>query len=295
MNMLKILAPAKINLHLQITSKRNDGYHNLISLFQMISLYDEIIIKKIDESSIIINGKFDFPTEDNLIYKAASWMKQTFNIKGGFSISCIKNIPQGAGLGGGSSDAAATLMGINSLLGLNLKNDLLKKGALEFGSDVPFFLGSPTAIAEGRGEKLTPVKTREDLFVIVTDTGFHSSTQDAFCMLDLDYSTIKNLSLENIAEAYLSKNPSVWPFSNSFTPFLYNKYSNYKNIIKKLNLNGSDFSSITGTGSSVFGVFSNENYADIAQRVLKDSNIIAHKVKMLANRPKPVYNYTTAE
>lgn len=290
MKKLKILAPAKVNLHLQITSKRKDGYHNLISLFQMISLYDEIIIENIENDVIIINGNFNCSTEDNLIYKAAGWLKKTFKIKSGFIISCNKNIPSGAGLGGGSSDAAATLVGICTLLNLDIDNALLLSGALELGSDVPFFLGSPTALAEGRGEKLTPVPTRKDLFILITDTGINSSTKEAFSMLELNSNQINQMSPSTISSSYLNLQPSLWPFINSFSPFLYKKHSIYKEIIEKLNINGSDYSSITGTGSSVFGVFSDETLAVSAQKVLKNNNIMTHKVKMLANRPKPVYN-----
>ncbi len=290
MNKIKILAPAKINLHLQITSKRDDGYHNLISLFQMISLYDEIFIEKTDKNKIILNGDFNCSTENNLIYKAAAWLKKSLKITGGFNISCIKNIPSGAGLGGGSSNAAATLLGIKFLLDLKITDTFLKKGALNLGSDVPFFLGSATAIAEERGEKLIPIGTREDLYLLVTDSGFHSSTKEAFSMLDLNYNKMKTLSREDITTFYLMQKPSLWPFENSFSPYLYNKHSIYKRIIEILNLNGSEYSSVTGTGSSVFGVFSDENLVDKARIVLKNSNISAHKVKMLANRPQPVYN-----
>ena len=295
MNKLKILAPAKINLHLEITSKRNDGYHNLVSLFQMISLYDEITIENIEKDEIIITGDFNCSAEDNLIYKAAMWLKKTLNVKNGFLISCNKNIPQGAGLGGGSSDAAATLLGIKSLLKLNISKEQLQEGALELGSDVPFFLGSATAIAENRGDKLTPLRTREDLYIIIIDTGIHSSTREAFGLLDLESDFINTLSLETISNSYLTLKPSLWPYINTFSPYLIKKESIYNKMITELNINGSEYSSITGTGSSVFGVFSDELLALNTQKVLKNRNIPVHKVKMLANRPKPVYNYPTAE
>lgn len=290
MRKLKILAPAKINLHLEIISRRDDGYHNLVSLFQMISLYDEIDIEENKNESIIINGNFNCSTEDNLIYKAADWLRRAVNIKSGFTISCKKNIPSGAGLGGGSSDAAATLIGILSLMDLTIDSKLLLSGALGLGSDVPFFLKYPTAIAEGRGEKLTQVKTRKDLFLLITDTGVHSSTKEAFGLLNLDYSKNNSLTSKEISNVYLNMKPSLWPFNNTFSPYLYQKDLVYKKIIEILNSNGSEYSSITGTGSTVFGVFSDEHHVIRAKKVLKKSNILAHKVKMLAIRPKPVYN-----
>ncbi len=289
MGNLKILAPAKINLHLQITSKRKDGYHNLISLFQMVSLYDELFIETIKDDEIRVLGEFDCSLEDNLIYKAAASLRERYNIKSGFLISCKKHIPSGAGLGGGSSDAAATLIGIRSLSNLNIRDDELKSRALELGSDVPFFLGEATALAGGRGEDLVSLRTRDDLSLLIIDTGIHSSTKKAFGSLKLD----KNqhiMAVEEISSIYLNEHPSDWSFFNSFSPYLYQKNLIFKRIIQLLDENGSDYSSITGTGSSVFGVFSDPVKAVNAENVLKKLNMRTHKVKMLANRPEAVYN-----
>ncbi len=294
MNNLKILAPAKINLHLQIISKRKDGYHNLISLFQMVSLYDELFIKTIKSDEVLISGNFDCSMEDNLIYKAAISLREKYNIKSGFFISCKKHIPAGAGLGGGSSDAAATLIGIRLLQKLDINDDELKIIALELGSDVPFFLGDASAVAGGRGEDLVSLQTRDDLSLLIVYTGLHSSTKEAFTSLvlnnDRHIMTFKEISTE-----FLNDHPSEWSFSNSFSPYLYQRNPLFRKIIKLLNDNGSDYSSITGTGSSVFGVFSDPVKVRNAEKVLKNTNIRAHKVKMLANRPAAVYNYPTAE
>jgi len=197
-------------------------------------------------------------------------------------------------LGGGSSDAAATLIGMRSLLKLDISDEELKVRALEIGSDVPFFLGEATAVAGGRGEVLIPIKTRKDLLLLIIDTGIYSSTKEAFSTFKL--SNNRNiLSIEEITAAFLNKHPSDWPFINSFAPYLYQKNSIFREIIKLLDDNGSDYSSITGTGSSVFGVFSDVRKARNAENVLKKDNIRTHKVKMLANRPEAVYNYPTAE
>ncbi len=291
MNTLKILAPAKINLHLQVTSKRNDGYHNLISLFQMISLYDEIYLEKIQSNEIIVEGNFDCALQDNLIYRAANWLSKRHSLDGGILINCGKNIPAGAGLGGGSSDAAAVLIGIPLLFKLKIDRNTLYSGALDLGSDVPFFLGSATAIAQGRGENLIPIQTRNGLFLLITDTGFHSSTKEAFKMIKPDSLTGKSmLDPVDIKQRYLNLNPSNWKFINSFEDYLYVENPLYERIIKLFYKYGAEYSSITGTGSSVFAVFSDIKKLNLAQKVLKNNNIIAHKVKMLANRPKPVYN-----
>ncbi len=293
MNSIKISAPAKINLHLQITSKRTDGYHNLVTLFQMVSLYDELEIKVSHEESIDITGRFDCAAEDNLIYKAAGIIKRNYGIKHGFKIKCRKNIPPGGGLGGGSSNAAATLLGINLLLDLKIPVPELMSYALELGSDVPFFLGSPAATAHGRGEVLTPIEGREDLSLLLIETSIHSSTGDAFKSLDTE-EDIASIPEKRLKEIYLSKIPSEWPFFNSFTPYLFRQYPVFREMIKILNDNGSEFSAITGTGSSVFGVYSNSKLAEISYNSLKKLNIRVHKLKMLANRPMAVYNYPIA-
>jgi len=260
------------------------------AIFQMVSLYNEITIESTKNNEIILNGNFDCPREHNLIYKAAYWLKKTFKINNGFRITCIKNIPPGAGMGGGSSDAAATLIGINSLLKLNISDYVLQKGALKLGSDIPFFLGSATAIAEGRGEKLYPLKTRKDLILLICNTGLYSSTKEAFNMLQNNSIKSGLMSRGDLSDNYLNLSPSKWSFLNSFSPYLLKIHPLYEEIINILNNNGSEFSSITGTGSSVFGVFSDHETVNSAQMVLKDSNIITHKLKMLANRPEPVYN-----
>ncbi len=291
MNSLKFLAPAKINLHLQVISKRNDGYHNLISLFQMVSLYDEIYMEKIRNNEIVVEGNFNCTLKDNLIYKAAQWLSKLCYIRGGVLIRCSKNIPTGAGLGGGSSDAGAVLLGLSSLLEIEISKRNLQIGALNLGSDVPFFLGTTTAIATGRGEKLIPIQTRNDLLVLITETGFNSSTKEVFRMIDTasnnEIGIIKSMDLKH---RYLNLNPLNWGFKNSFESYLCAQNPLYSKIIELFYTNGAEYSAITGTGSSVFAVFSDIKKLDLAQKALKNNNILTHKVKMLANRPKPVYN-----
>jgi 4-diphosphocytidyl-2-C-methyl-D-erythritol kinase len=289
MNKVKILAPAKINLHLQITSKRKDGYHNLISIFQMVSIFDELVVEYSNHNSSQIIGDFDCAKKDNLIYKAIGCFKKQYKIDQNFKISCKKKIPAGAGLGGGSSDAAATLLALRHLLKLDIEDTNLKRCAEKLGSDVPFFMGTPTALVYGRGEVLIPLQSRTDFCMLISDTGDHSSTKEAFKMLRTgDNKEIIDGNV--ISDRFLNKEPSEWEFFNSFSNYLFSKNNVFKRIIRILNDNGSNFSSITGTGSSVFGVFCNDISANNAKNVLKNNNITCHKVKMLANRPEPVYN-----
>ena len=146
---LSLNAPAKINWFLGVAGKRDDGYHNIVSLMQCISLYDTLTFDHAD--SVEITSYLDIPVRDNIVHKAASRLKEYTSCRKGADISLKKNVPVSAGLGGGSSDAACTLLGLNELWGLGLGKKRLSSIASEIGSDVPFFLNGPVAVVEGKG------------------------------------------------------------------------------------------------------------------------------------------------
>ena len=153
---LTIETPAKANLTLEVLGKRDDGYHEITSVMQAISLFDRLTISVADDLSL----KTDAPglgTQDNLVYRAARLLKDRAGVSQGAEIHLCKSIPVAAGLGGGSSDAAAALLGLDRLWGLHLARDDLEELAAQLGSDVPFFLLGGTALAEGRGERVTPL------------------------------------------------------------------------------------------------------------------------------------------
>lgn len=172
-DMVQIEAPAKINLFLEVTGKRPDGYHDLATLFAKISLADSLTIKKAEKPGVKLRvlKSAELPkSEDNIIYKAAMAFSAAFKIKTAVEIELVKNIPVGAGLGGGSSDAAAALKGLCRLYGVDLDRNSkkLKAAALSLGSDVPFFLTRGAfSSGAGRGEILEPVGTSGRLPVIV--------------------------------------------------------------------------------------------------------------------------------
>jgi len=175
MRSIKLRAPAKINLFLEVTGKRPDGYHDLATLFARISLADELTLRRVVKPglSLKVEGKAGLlpsKTEDNIVYKAAMAFFKTFNIKPAVEIRLVKKVPVGAGLGGGSSDAAAALKGLCRLHGVDRKRNRGKLNAiaLELGSDVPFFLTENAFSAgTGRGELLAPVKSKGRLPFIV--------------------------------------------------------------------------------------------------------------------------------
>ncbi len=165
-NFLSLPAPAKLNLFLHIIGVRSDGYHLIQSVFQLIDLCDYIDLEENDSGEIIRQGDISWPVEQDLCVKAAKLLKPLAGNKG-VTIRVVKNIPQGAGLGGGSSDAATALIGLNQLWNLGLsRNELINLG-VQLGADVPFFLFGQNAFIEGIGDVLTPVSLPELYFKIL--------------------------------------------------------------------------------------------------------------------------------
>jgi len=285
---VEIEAPAKINLHLTVGEKGQGGLHSLVSLFQMVSLHDTIqLIREEKSMKIDLSGNFNFPMANNLIYKAAILFRDYTGITEGVSIQCLKVIPEGAGMGGGSSDAAATLTGLDKLFGTNLTiADLMFLGQ-KIGSDVPFFFGSSTALVTGRGENIKRMKTKWDLPVLIIDTGLQVKTSWAYNKLD--NSKVIKKKMPPIQKMYALR-PDKWRFFNDFFVVLKNQNPVYSSAIEKLYTLGAIFSMVTGTGSSVFGIFDNEDAAENAVQSIKNKFNRVYKRKMLAIPPQPVYN-----
>jgi len=153
---LTIETPAKVNLTLEVLGKRSDGYHEIASIMQTVSLFDSLTLSA-DEELQFVTDVPELDTRDNLVYRAARLLKERTGVSKGARIGLCKDIPVAAGLGGGSSDAAATLLGLEKLWGLHLAKEDLAALAAQLGSDVPFFLSGGTALAEGRGERISPL------------------------------------------------------------------------------------------------------------------------------------------
>ncbi|UTW44201.1 4-(cytidine 5'-diphospho)-2-C-methyl-D-erythritol kinase [bacterium SCSIO 12696] len=165
---LTLPAPAKLNLFLHITGRRNDGYHNLQTLFQLLDYGDELGFSRRDDGQITITPTIDgVPLEHNLICKAARLLQQHTGCTLGADIQLTKRLPMGGGLGGGSSNAATALAGLNHLWQLNLDVDQLAQLGLKLGADVPVFVRGSTAWGEGIGEQLTPLETARDWFLVI--------------------------------------------------------------------------------------------------------------------------------
>ena len=167
-NAIELRCPAKLNLFLHIVGRRNDGYHLLQSVFQLIDWCDVLTLKPIPENEVRrIDPILGVPSEQDLVVRAAQLLKEHCKIDRGVEISLEKNIPMGAGLGGGSSDAASTLIGLNALWDLHLDIATLCQLGLKLGADVPFFIFGQNAFVEGVGEKLQPISLESQDFVVI--------------------------------------------------------------------------------------------------------------------------------
>lgn len=267
---------AKINLHLDVGNTGSDGFHEIYSIFLLISLCDMVAIKinpdTVKNSServkIDIKGNFSCSKENNLIYKAAERFMQESGAYFDVEFIVTKNIPEGAGLGGGSSNAASVLTALNRLLDYPLNSETLSDIADGLGSDVRFFmLQSPAAVVTGRGEKALPVNIDiHEYPLLLVYPGFSVKTGDAYKWLD-DERGNKPYLPRNIYPA-AGRNLSGWEYFNSFKPVLEKKYPEYRKIFRIFTESNAEYSNITGSGSAVFAFFSNKEQLEKAYQTL---------------------------
>lgn len=248
-----LFANAKINIGLNITSRRDDGYHLIQSVFMPIPFYDIIEIIPSNQSDIIFKCtgiEIESDTEDNLCVKAYRLMKQYFSIPG-FNMHLHKQIPIGSGLGGGSADAAFTLKGINKIAKLNLTDNELKQLAVKLGADCPFFIDNVPAYAEGIGEQLEPIENKlYNKYVVLVIPNIFISTAEA-------YQNIKpqtpNASLKEVYSSDSKQYKNT--IKNQFEDYAFAKYQQLKKIKDILYQKGAFFASMSGSGSAIFGIF----------------------------------------
>ena len=280
-DLLCVPAYAKVNLSLKVLPKRKDGYHNLESLFQLINFYDELEIKKNGKESVckVTCPGFDLPEKNTLTSIYEEFSKVT-GITEGVDVCLKKRIPSGAGLGGGSSDAASFLRALNTMFNTELPYKTCADIALKTGSDVPFFLAGGTSIygydkytscvVSGRGELIQKINSRKDLTYIIICPDVHSSTKEAYGLID-EYPDYKKDSecpaLEDLEKEYW-KNPKEWKFCNSFTYLLGRKYPEINQALIDLKNTGADFCQMSGSGSTVFGIYVSKDEAENAIKKL---------------------------
>ncbi|MBU4054433.1 MAG: 4-(cytidine 5'-diphospho)-2-C-methyl-D-erythritol kinase [Proteobacteria bacterium] len=271
---MEIRSPAKINLFLAVTGKRPDGYHNLITLFCRISLYDQITLD-MDHKGIAVSCDHpDVPNDHtNTAYKAAevflsrleNQQKVSFP---GIHIQIEKNIPTGAGLGGGSSNAASVLLGLNEYFGFPFTHKTLMEMATPMGADVPFFIFQEPGIGRGIGDQLTPYPEIPNYKVVLVYPKKNISTRQVYKNLNLALT-----KCEQKLNGLLFKNETFRAdlhLCNDLEPVSIGLCPEIPSIKQVLNHHGAEGSMMTGSGSSVFGLFSNGDVARTAYGLLSD-------------------------
>lgn len=268
---LVIDSPAKVNLHLEIGPKREDGYHGIRSLFQQVSLCDTLEMRSLtDTDSCRIEGDFGCSTEQNLIFKAFRLFREETGISGGIDVRVVKRIPEGAGLGGGSSNAASTLIGLNSLFQTDLSANALTRLGARLGSDVPFFCSASLAYVGGRGEEVFPIPGARRLPLLLILPSFSVSTSEAYGWLDEENRDTPFRFDHASLEREYEENPAQWRYFNAFTPALIERHPQIKGYLEKMRYHGAAYAELSGSGSALFGVFSSKAAAHRAAKGLKE-------------------------
>ncbi|MBC8631992.1 4-(cytidine 5'-diphospho)-2-C-methyl-D-erythritol kinase [[Eubacterium] tenue] len=272
MNSIDLKSRAKINLSIDVLGKRDDGYHIVEMIMQTIDLYDNLKITKIEDDFIKIKSDSeDIPlNQDNIVYKAADILKKRFNIKDGVEISIQKNIPVAAGMAGGSSNAAAVLVGLNKVWNLGLSESELKEIGLQLGADVPFCITGGSALAQGIGEELTNIHgLSEGVNILVCKPDIFVSTKEVYQSLDMNkvqkrpenQKLIESLKNDDIK--YVSEN-----MVNVLEEVTASKYKEINQIEATMMKNKALGSMMSGSGPTVFGLFDNKEYAIKAKEEL---------------------------
>jgi 4-diphosphocytidyl-2-C-methyl-D-erythritol kinase len=268
---ITVFAPAKINLILRVLNRRPDGFHNIWSLMQTVGLDDEVQIRlRTDRQDIRLRCDAAQLASDqsNLVYRAAMEMLARAQQSIGLDIELRKRIPMGAGLGGGSSDAAATLIGLNHLLQLKWSPAQMADAGQSLGSDVPFFLFAPSACVTGRGEAVRPVVVEGARWVVLVNPGFGVNTKWAYQELSATRSVVTPLSLvqqELDRQSRVDWTQLIVAAENDFEAPVFAAHGELREIKRSLQAHGAEIALLSGSGATVFGVFPDEARARLAQ------------------------------
>lgn len=264
---LRIRSFAKINLALAVLGKRPDGYHNIQTIFQSISLHDELEFHPSDRLELRCENLPGVPRESNLVWKAAALLAEAVSRNPGASIILKKRIPCGAGLGGGSSNAATTLLGLCRLWELRCTETDLLSIAAELGSDVPYFLTGGTAMGSGRGEKIEPLPDFPSRHLVVIFPGIQVPTGEAYSSLNLGLtSRTEDNRIQFFRDQIIKGQNDLAGFFNDFEVSILPAYPPVKESMDFLKQKGAGAALLSGSGSAVFGFFPSEESAIAASR-----------------------------
>lgn len=263
-------APAKVNYRLDVIARRPDGYHELRMIMQRVNLCDQVSLKLVDGNEIKVScGREGVPDgEGNIAWKAARALLDLAGQPSGVEIAIQKNIPVAAGLGGGSSDCAAVLLGLNELLGLGLSCEQLMEIGVKLGADVPFFVFQQTALAEGIGEKLTPLTGLPPAWVVLVNPNLPVSTAWVYKNLQLT----QQERLATIPDSFEDVASICRVLSNDLESVTIPAFPVISEIKDELIALGACCSLMSGSGPTVFGLFDNEATARAAGEALRGNN-----------------------
>ena len=261
---LTVAAPAKVNLILRVLDRRPDGFHNVWSLMQTVGLEDLLTIRVSHEHAEIRLTCDDASLSvgpSNLVFRAADAVRREGGLSCGVEIHLAKRIPMGAGLGGGSSDAAATIQGLNQVLHLGWTPARMAEVGQQLGSDVPFFLYGPAAIVSGRGEVVRPLRLEGSRWVVLVNPGFPVDTKWAYHQLSSTRKTVEPLS-ESLGRLIAGKQASwndvvEWAV-NDFEAPVFTAHPVLADVKEELLAEGAEMALLSGSGATVFGVFGDE-------------------------------------
>jgi len=272
MRFVTLRANAKINLAIEVLGKRDDGYHDLRMIMQTLKLHDDLFIKKTEQNTIRMRSNVVWlPTDDrNLVYRATKLIIDNYNITNGVQIDLTKNIPVSAGLGGGSADCAATLIGMRKLFNLRISNRQLMELGATLGADVPFCVLQGTALVEGIGDRVKKIAPHPFVYVLLAKPNISVSTATIFGDFDISRVERKN-DIYKIVKSIERKNIHAIcrDFFNDLETVTTVKYPIINNIKNIMLENGASGAMMSGSGPTVFGYYRNRLDAYKAMKAIR--------------------------
>jgi len=268
---MKILSPAKINLFLHVTGKRPDGYHNLVTVMCCVSLYDTIsLTTHVKKTTVSCSNPKVPQDEKNISFKAADLFLNRLNRKEGVEITIKKEIPVAAGLGGGSSNAAAVFLGLNRCYGYPFSLDDLMVMGISIGADVPFFLFGKPAVAKGMGEKVEVINGLPSYKVLLVYPGFGVSTAEVYKKYDFGLTKCKKKLKQSLLKNCIFN--GSFHLCNDLETVVMPRYPDILAAKEALLNHGALGALMSGSGSTVFGLFSDHDQASTANHVLSENS-----------------------
>ncbi|MBA3974403.1 MAG: 4-(cytidine 5'-diphospho)-2-C-methyl-D-erythritol kinase [Candidatus Solibacter sp.] len=281
----RVRAYAKVNLSLRVLGRRPDGYHELRTVFQTIGLADTIDIACTPGRGLSITLDDPMALADNLVTRAARLFAEHYKVRGALTMKLIKRIPAGAGLGGGSSDAAAVLLALPALTGKRASlADLMDLGA-RLGSDVAFFLAGGAALGIGRGEELYPLPEPKPLPVLVVAPHVHVSTPEAYRLLQRPALTsLAEPPKLNVFQSFVWSEDFASGSGNDFEAAVFSLHPELERWLRKLERSGAHVARLSGSGAALFGVFPNQARLQGALPRFRSESLTVFSTRMLTRR-----------